>query len=67
MEPLPSRPITAQVDPPCCTLPSPPLKAWRSRSCTRKPVRFLSRDESRARRRAVSHHTKMGGMEASNL
>lgn len=30
-------------------------------------VRFSSRDESRTRRRAVSHHTKMGGMETSNL
>lgn len=33
----------------------------------RKPVKVLSRDESRARRRAVSHHTKMGERKTSHL
>lgn len=33
----------------------------------RKPVKVLSRDESRTRCRAVSHHTKMGERKPSYL
>lgn len=33
----------------------------------REPVKVQSRDESRARRRAVSHHTRMGERKASHL